>query len=707
MTVFPAVPKVTIGVAAGSARMPSEAPKACVFAACSTSGAPATPEAHASGARAAASFGLGKLPQMVYTHNALDPNRTPVLCVRLPSTNAGVLHLDTSDVTGEATISPDSVVTPLGYYEPYFEVLTGGTVGTDTTIKIRRSADEARHFDDIELGTSSVLEISDTGIKIVFSVNEANLVALANDIRQQYIDHIANTGGVWHTAADATNQVAHAAATTTATAITLLNELRTDYAAHRILTAGTVHAFADSVNVVSVSAATDGFTAVTLANALKVAFNGHRTQATIHALNDTVNIVSVDDATAATLNTGDIITGWTDPPRCTPSSDFAALFNALKATSSAFSMICFGEPIYPADAGALQAGLTLLEQYGRDVQAIFTVRPRYKPTLELTVGTTFADANPDTMVRSTGSWMTDGVKVGMRALVDGTASNDGTFARVAIVTALTLTFTSGAGFVAEGPVSATLLFEETEADYDTNIDTEWRAVNDVRLSPTAAETRVDVPGPRFLTLDKPWPEELASKLITSGIDVEPGQVRKAGVVGGALAVALSARIYEGSEQIHYDADADPLLASLARMTVLRRLPDGRSGAFVNTGLTLAGPNDAEDTIVKRRLSNEWKRIVRSALTDEILSGLFADQQDPNRLSEGACQDIESRVIPAMATSFNGKISNVNLPPPNAIFTVDRESDLSAGIISCLGKIITKFYPRGFDVTLTVTQPGQV
>jgi hypothetical protein len=195
----------------------------------------------------------------------------------------------------------------------------------------------------------------------------------------------------------------------------------------------------------------------------------------------------------------------------------------------------------------------------------------------------------------------------------------------------------------------------------------------------------------------------------SPIDTEPGQVRQAGVVGGALAVALRGRIYDGDTRIHYDADADPTLATPpnGRFTVLRRLPDGRAGAFVNTGLTLYGSDSAIDTIVKARLSNEWKRIVRSALTDEILSGLFSDTQNPNKLSEGACQDIEARVLPALRVAFRGKISNLNLPPPNALFTVDRDSDLATNIISCRGKIITKFYPRGFNVALTVTQPGQV
>jgi hypothetical protein len=172
MTVSPAVPAVEIGVAASAARLPSEATKSCVFVACSVSGAVNTPVVKASGAAAQATFGIGKLSQMVYTHGALDPNRTPVMLARVPSTNPGVLHLDTSAVTGDAAVSVDPVLTPNNYYEPKFEVLTGGNVGVSPAgIIIRRSADEDRHYQDVELGLASVLEIPDTGIKIVFNVS--------------------------------------------------------------------------------------------------------------------------------------------------------------------------------------------------------------------------------------------------------------------------------------------------------------------------------------------------------------------------------------------------------------------------------------------------------------------------------------------------------------------------------------------------------
>jgi len=65
---------------------------------------------------------------------------------------------------------------------------------------------------------------------------------------------------------------------------------------------------------------------------------------------------------------------------------------------------------------------------------------------------TFADANPDTITASSGSFISDGYKAGMTLTVAGTASNNGTFT-ITAVTATVITV-SGA-LAAEGPLNAT------------------------------------------------------------------------------------------------------------------------------------------------------------------------------------------------------------------------------------------------------------
>lgn len=120
----------------------------------------------------------------------------------------------------------------------------------------------------------------------------AALVTLSNEIKTDYNNHGANTGGVFHTVADAVNVIAAANATDLATAITLLNEAKADYNAHRTNTGGAFHTVTDTVNIVAAPNATDLRSALILAQELKSKYNAHRLQSGVHALNDTVNVTT-------------------------------------------------------------------------------------------------------------------------------------------------------------------------------------------------------------------------------------------------------------------------------------------------------------------------------------------------------------------------------------------------------------------------------
>ena len=65
---------------------------------------------------------------------------------------------------------------------------------------------------------------------------------------------------------------------------------------------------------------------------------------------------------------------------------------------------------------------------------------------------TFADANPDTITRATGSFVTDGYVEGMAITVVGTTSNDGTYI-IDTVAATVLTLIVSESLTAEGPLS--------------------------------------------------------------------------------------------------------------------------------------------------------------------------------------------------------------------------------------------------------------
>ena len=72
------------------------------------------------------------------------------------------------------------------------------------------------------------------------------------------------------------------------------------------------------------------------------------------------------------------------------------------------------------------------------------------------VNQTFADANPDTITRASGSFSTDGYVAGDRVAVSGSASNDGAYT-IASVAATVLTLVAGDALVAEGPAGGITL----------------------------------------------------------------------------------------------------------------------------------------------------------------------------------------------------------------------------------------------------------
>jgi hypothetical protein len=99
---------------------------------------------------------------------------------------------------------------------------------------------------------------------------------------------------------------------------------------------------------------------------------------------------------------------------------------------------------------------------------------------EITLGAygdlTFTNADPDTIERETGSWITDGVSIGTTINISGSADNDGTYT-VAGVTASTLTLVATDQLINEGPVGGVTVtaFDNFKRDIGGNIYSyRWR-----------------------------------------------------------------------------------------------------------------------------------------------------------------------------------------------------------------------------------------
>ncbi len=88
------------------------------------------------------------------------------------------------------------------------------------------------------------------------------------------------------------------------------------------------------------------------------------------------------------------------------------------------------------------------------------------------VSVTFADTDPDTITRASGSFITDGFIVG-DTVVTGTVSNNDTFT-IDTVAALTLTLDAGETVTAEGPVSAT--FTNMQESFTFSLELERKVI---------------------------------------------------------------------------------------------------------------------------------------------------------------------------------------------------------------------------------------
>lgn len=182
MTVINPVPRVRFQQTSATRPRLTNAFKTGVFAGCSdddVNGPLLAPEVYNSGAKIRAIFGECSFTRMAENHFAMDPERTPVIIVRVPTTTPGVLHVDASTLVGTSVVTADGTVTPLGDFEPYIEIAVGGTVGV-AGIVLLVSLDNGRKtpLRRVELGTAMTLDLGggckfnftaatlDSGIKI-------------------------------------------------------------------------------------------------------------------------------------------------------------------------------------------------------------------------------------------------------------------------------------------------------------------------------------------------------------------------------------------------------------------------------------------------------------------------------------------------------------------------------------------------------------
>lgn len=192
----------------------------------------------------------------------------------------------------------------------------------------------------------------------------ASVKTLIDELRVDYAAHISNGGGVWHTAADTAHILGGSPTITSwADAAEGLNNIKAQYELHRAEGAS-IHAAADSTNTIAAANASSSSpdSCVTLANALRTALNAHRTQSGVHALDDSVNVVS---GSAVSYPAG----------LFTLANACKASINNHRTSTTYHDAADTTNAISSADATTVASLLTLVEEMRVDVTAHFRAGP--------------------------------------------------------------------------------------------------------------------------------------------------------------------------------------------------------------------------------------------------------------------------------------------------------------------------------------------
>ncbi len=151
---------------------------------------------------------------------------------------------------------------------------SGSLVNTDTSAFNYRVDTPLFHADATpQTSTGDASEPATTALAAssATATNLATSIALANELRQVYTQHIADAVG--HLVADDSNALEEPIADDLTTVEALANDIKAKFNAH--LTESGVHVHDDAVNTVSTTDASDQSTANALLNALKTAINAH------------------------------------------------------------------------------------------------------------------------------------------------------------------------------------------------------------------------------------------------------------------------------------------------------------------------------------------------------------------------------------------------------------------------------------------------
>ena len=317
-----------------------------------------------------------------------NPGPAPSAIYSTPAASPGAYGaINVAGVTGTAVVTNRTAVAPLGTYQPYMKITTGGTVGVSGMVALA-SLDGGRTTRQVAIGTLDHYAFPSTDgwgdgsqAGFTFAPSSADLTALNTLINELYTDfnaHVILVGGSpVHGSTGAVDVVTIASATDTASRIARINALRVAYIAHIARTSGApgIHITADvsAADQLAYGAATTDGEALLLALDLKAKYNLHRVNLTVHTNADSTNATTSAAPSMGVFVAGDVFYTSTTPPMFADAdlydpSDPTAVkgaFAVIAESSQQFGTLVITEPVAAGDFSTLAAGLNYGATFGK------------------------------------------------------------------------------------------------------------------------------------------------------------------------------------------------------------------------------------------------------------------------------------------------------------------------------------------------------
>lgn len=538
-----------------------------------------------------------------YTALHVDRTGKPVIFVGLPIITPGVLSkFNNEGNTGTAPITVTGA--PLAGHSGKVAIDRGGVVGTDQIV-LALSLDGGRKWQKLRLGTGNSISVPYMGLTI--NVGAGLLVT-------------DDTVLTWHGTAPQTDD-------------TSINTARQNLANQQkafrsILRCGDLpdhvvaQGFADMLNTYETANERFVFGRASIADRLPLLAPSY-----LKHLTSGVSLVFAASGHTITRTVGSFLTEGYAVGDLVYSAGTASNNGLLgKATAVTATVITF-------TAGLVNETIATSVLTGR-VSLVFA-------------------ASGNTITRNTGSFVTDGLAVGMSVTVAGTVSNNGTKTLTA-VTATVLTFAAGVVDETIGLGSATITQSLTKAVWMSKADAEFAPVdNQPRIDLSAGRARVLSP---FSGWYFRRPAAWAASIREYQHDLHiPTWWKDAGPTGWDLFDE------EGNVSEEWDDRVDGGAASAARFTSFRTWGNGPVGAYITQSLTRAKEGSLLQQTHNVAVINLVQTIVQ-VNSENAAIGASLQLNDDGTATTDALATIADRVNAALAL---GVLANVHGEGPRA------------------------------------------